>query len=147
MTPRGECLSGIQIRPFGVYKTHFWKLNIHFINMPHEAFPFVCMQRKGCPIVDPKECITQRSVWPENHHWMSARAQLVFVHSPNNWNNYHIPIISNIRISLVKSHFRMSVPKTPTQRRNKVLTNLDKNASRVDWIDNITYSSTYISPY
>ena len=29
-------------------------MDFHFINRPHAAFPFSCIQRKGLPSVDPK---------------------------------------------------------------------------------------------
>ena len=54
MTPRGVWLWDIQIRSFAVYETYFCKMNFHFLNKPHAAFPFSCMQRKGHPTVNPK---------------------------------------------------------------------------------------------
>ena len=42
---------GIPIGPFGVQETHFCKMDFHFVDKPHGAFPFSCMQRKGNPKV------------------------------------------------------------------------------------------------
>ena len=54
MTARGVRPWGIQIGPFAVHKTYFCKMNFHFINKPHAAFPFSSMQRKRHPTVDPE---------------------------------------------------------------------------------------------
>ena len=35
-------------------QNQFFKCKFHFINKPHEAFPFSCMQRKGHPTMDLK---------------------------------------------------------------------------------------------
>ena len=54
MTLRGVWPWGIQIGPFAVHKTYFFKINFPLINKPHAAFPFSCMQRNGHPSMYPK---------------------------------------------------------------------------------------------
>ena len=54
MTPRDEWPWCIQIGPFRVYKTYFWKVNFHFFTRPHAAFPFSSIHKKGIPNIDPK---------------------------------------------------------------------------------------------
>ena len=54
MAPRCVWPWGIQIGFFAVQETHFCIMDFHFINRPHAAFPFSCIQRKGHPSVDHK---------------------------------------------------------------------------------------------
>ena len=47
MTSRVDWPWGIQIGPFGVYKTYLWKIDFRFINKPHAAFPFPACRGKA----------------------------------------------------------------------------------------------------
>ena len=63
LTPKGVWPWGTQIGPFAVHKTYFCKMNFHFINRPHAAFPFSCIQWNGHPtmypiVSDTKGCMT-----------------------------------------------------------------------------------------
>ena len=54
MTKRGVWPLAIQIRSFAVHETYFCQMDFHFINKPHAAFPFSCIQRKRAPHSGPK---------------------------------------------------------------------------------------------
>ena len=45
---------GIRFGPFAVHGTYFCKIDFHFINKPHGAFPFSCIQRIGLLMMGPK---------------------------------------------------------------------------------------------
>ena len=64
MTPRELWPRANQIGPFGVQETYFCKVNFPFVNMPHAAFPFNCMQRNGNPNSGPWKWMKPRELWP-----------------------------------------------------------------------------------
>ena len=47
MKAKGVWPWGIQVGPFWVWETHFWKIKFCFIHKQDAAFPFLCMQGKG----------------------------------------------------------------------------------------------------
>ena len=51
---KGYMTLAVRIGPFAVNRTYFSKVNFHFINWPHAASPFSCIQWKGHPRIDPK---------------------------------------------------------------------------------------------
>ena len=63
MIPRGVWPWGIQVGPYAVHETYFCKMNLHFINRPHAAFPISCIQWNGQPTCTQK-WMAPRGVWP-----------------------------------------------------------------------------------
>ena len=81
MTLRGVWPWGIQIGPYGVQKTYFCKVNFHFINRPHAAFPFSCIQRKGHPSVETKSDDTKGCRTLGHSIWNNLSPQNIFLQS------------------------------------------------------------------
>ena len=111
------CSWGIQIGPFRVHKTYLSYMNFHFINRPHAAFSFSCMQRNGYPTLDPKVnetkgCITLgHQVGPFwLHKTYFCKTNFHFINKPHaafpfscmqrtgNWTGYPHPCSTTIRL-------------------------------------------------
>ena len=64
VTPRRAWLRANQIGSFGVQETYFWRVNFHFVNMPHAAAPFTACKEMGILHSLPWKCMTPRELWP-----------------------------------------------------------------------------------
>ena len=54
MTTMGIWPWGTRIGPIAFHETYFFTMNFHFINRPHEALPFSCIQWDEDPTMYPK---------------------------------------------------------------------------------------------